>query len=153
MGSNTEVDKDDIIEATADHLPEDSRLMLKERKQKCDEEDLIAALASIKVDRRGKVTKIKEIDFTSTSTDAYTKVTPIASDLSSGVTLEQVQKQLASRDVHWANWLNSKDREWAGQKPKIADEPPSISTVATSEFYVPQPWAASPVSQPQYRCR
>ena len=92
MGSNTEVDKDDIIEATADHLPEDSRLMLKERKQKCDEEDLIAALASIKVDRRGKVTKIKEIDFTSTSTDSYTRVTPVASDLSSGVTLEQVQK-------------------------------------------------------------
>ena len=92
MGSNTEVDNDNIIEATANHLPEDNRLMLKECKQKRDEEDLIAALASIKVDRRGNVTKIKEIDFASTSTDAYAKVTPVASDLSSGVTLEQVQK-------------------------------------------------------------
>ena len=90
---------------------------------------------------------------TSTSASASIEVTPAVSESSSGVTLEQVQKQLASRDVHWANWLNSKDRESAGQKPKIADEPPSISTVATSEFYVPQPWAASPVSQPQYRCR
>ena len=92
MGSNTEVDKDDIIEATADHLPEVIRQMLEEHKKKRDEEDLKAAVASIKVDWRGKVTKIKEIDFASTSTDAYTKVTPIASDLSSGVTLEQVQK-------------------------------------------------------------
>ena len=82
MGSNTEVDNDNIIEATANHLPEDSRLMLKECKQKRDEEDLIAALASIKVDRNGKVTKIKEIDFASTSTDASTEVTPAASDSS-----------------------------------------------------------------------
>ena len=66
MGSNTEVDKDNIIEATADHLSKDIRLMLEERKKKCDEEDLKAALASIKVDRRGKITKINEIDFAST---------------------------------------------------------------------------------------
>ena len=58
MGSNTEVDKDNIIEATVDHLSKDIRLMLEERKKKCDEEDLKAALASIKVDRRGKVTKM-----------------------------------------------------------------------------------------------
>ena len=50
MGSNTEVDKDNIIEATADHLSKDTRLMLEERKKKCDEEGLKAALASIKVD-------------------------------------------------------------------------------------------------------
>ena len=92
MGSTTEIDKKIITPTTYEHLPEDVRLMLEERKKKGDEEDLLAALASIKVDRRGKVTKIKEIDFASTSTDASTKVTPIASDLSSGVTLEQVQK-------------------------------------------------------------
>jgi len=50
--------------------------------EKHDEEDLQATLASIKVDRRGKVTKIKEIDFASTSTDASTEVTPAASDSS-----------------------------------------------------------------------
>ena len=44
--------------------------MLEERKKKRDEEDLLAALVSIKVNRRGKVTKIKEIDFASTSTNA-----------------------------------------------------------------------------------
>jgi hypothetical protein len=37
-----------------------------------------------------------------------------------------------------------------GKKPEIADESPSVSTVATSEFYVPQPSAASPMSQSQY---
>ena len=76
MGSTTEVDKDNIIPSTEEHLLEDIRQLLKERKKKCDEEDLKAALASIKVDRRGKVTKIKEIDFTSTSADA-SKVTPL----------------------------------------------------------------------------
>ena len=45
------------------------------------------------------------------------------------------------------NWLSSKERESAGKKPETADEPSSVST---SEFYVPQPSAASPVSQPQY---
>ena len=43
--------------------------------------------------------------------------------------------------------LNSKERESSGKKPKTTDEPPSVST---SEFYVLQPSAASPVSQPQY---
>jgi len=72
------------------------------------------------------------------------------SNSSSGVTLDQVKKLLAERDVHWVNWLSSKDRESAGKKPEIADEPPSVSTIATSEFYVPQQSAASPMSQPQY---
>ena len=52
--------------------------------------NLLAALASIKVDRRGKITKIKEIDFASTSTDASTEVTPATSAPSSGVTIEQI---------------------------------------------------------------
>ena len=63
MSSNAEIDKDNIIPVTYEHLPEDVRLVREERKKKRDEEDLLAALASIKVDRRGKVTKIKEIDF------------------------------------------------------------------------------------------
>jgi len=54
MASTTEVDKNNIIEATADHLPDDIRQLLEERKKKCDEEDVKAALESIKVDRRGK---------------------------------------------------------------------------------------------------
>ena len=82
--------------------------MLDERKKKCDEEDLKAAVASIKVDRRSKVTKIKEIDFASTSTDASTEVTPTVSNSSSDVTLDQVKKLLALRDVHWVNSLSSK---------------------------------------------
>jgi len=64
--------------------------------------------------------------------------------------MEQIQKLLAKSDVHWANWLNSRDRESTGKEPEIADELPSVSTVATSEFYVPQPSAAFPVNQPQY---
>ena len=74
MGSYTKINRDNIIEAIADHLPEDIRLMLEECKKKRDEEDLKAALASIKVDWRGKVTKIKEVDFSSTSTDASIEV-------------------------------------------------------------------------------
>ena len=88
MGSTTEIDKENIIPATYEHLPEDVRLVLEEHKKKRDEEDLLAALASIKVDRRGKLTKIKEIDFASTSTDASTEITPNMSDSSSCVTLE-----------------------------------------------------------------
>ena len=90
MGYTTEIDKENIIPATYEHLPEDVRLVLEERKKKRDEEDLLAALASIKVDRLGKVTKIKEIDFASTSTDASTEVTPTATAPLSGVTMEQI---------------------------------------------------------------
>ena len=88
MGTNTEIDKDNIIEATTDHIPEDICLMPEEHKKKRDEEDLQAALASIKVDRRGKVTKVKEIDFASTSKDASTEVTPATTAPPSGVTME-----------------------------------------------------------------
>ena len=146
MGSNTEIDKENII-PSYEHLPEDVRLLLEERKKKRDEEDLQAALASIKAGRGGKVTKIKEIDFTSTSSDASTEVTPAATAPPSGVTMEQIQKLLAECDVYWVNWLSSKERESAGKKPESADEPPSVSTF---EFYVPQPSATSPTSQPQY---
>ena len=97
MGSNTEIDKENII-PSYEHLPENVRLLLEERKKKRDEEDLQAALASIKVGRGGKVTKIKEIDITSTSSDASTEVTPAATAPSSGVTMEQIQKLLAERD-------------------------------------------------------
>ena len=51
MGSTTEIDKENIIPATYEHLPEDFRLVLEEHKKKRDEKDLLAALASIKVDR------------------------------------------------------------------------------------------------------
>ena len=105
--------------------------MLEERKKKRDEQKLHAVLASIKVDRCGKVTKIKEIDFASTSIDASTEVTPATSDSCSRVTLVLVQKLLVERDVHWVNWLSSKDRKSASKKPEIADEPPFVSTVAT----------------------
>ena len=50
MGSNTEIDKENIIPSTYEYLPEDVRLLLEERKKKHDEENLQAALASIKVD-------------------------------------------------------------------------------------------------------
>ena len=89
MGSTTNVDTENIIPTTEEYLPEDIRQLLEERKKKRDDEDLKAALASIKVDRRGKVTKIKKIDFTSTSADGF-EVTPPISATSTGVTMEQV---------------------------------------------------------------
>ena len=46
-GSTTKIDKDNIIEAMAGHLLEDIRQMLEECKKKRDEEDMLAALASI----------------------------------------------------------------------------------------------------------
>ena len=49
MGSTTKIDKENII-PMYEHLPEDIRLMLEEHKKKRDEEDLKAAVASIKVD-------------------------------------------------------------------------------------------------------
>ena len=87
MGSNTEIDPENVTPSTYEHLPEGVRLLLEERKKKRDEEDLQAALASIKVDRRGKVTKIKEIDFASTSSDASTEVISAATAPPSGVTI------------------------------------------------------------------
>ena len=133
MDSTTKIDKENIIPATYEHLPEDIRLVLEERKKKHDEEDLLAALASIMVDRRGKVTKIKEIDFASTSTEASTEVTPAVSALSSGVIMKQIQKLLAERDVYSVNWLSSKERESAGKKPETADEHPSGAGGAQEE--------------------
>ena len=71
------------------------------------------------------------------SSDASTEVIPAATAPPSGVTMEQIHKLLAERDVHLVNWLSSKDRESAGKKPESADEHPSVSTIATFEFYVP----------------
>ena len=88
MGSTAEIDPDNIIPSAYEHLPEEVHLLLEERKKKSDEEDLLAALASIKGNRRGKVTKIKEIDFASTSTDAPTEVTPAVTAPPFGVTME-----------------------------------------------------------------
>jgi len=105
MGSNTEINKENIIPSTYEHLPQDVRLLLEECKKKRDEEDLQAALASIEVDRRGKVTMIKEIDFASTSSDASTEVIPTTISPPSGVTMEQIQKLLAEHDVYWVNGL------------------------------------------------
>ena len=107
MGSTTEVDKDNIIPSTEEHLLEDIRQLLEERKKKRDDEDLKAALASIKVDRRGKVTKIKEIDFTSTSADGF-EVTPHISATSTGVTMEQVENLFAERDVRLVDLFTEK---------------------------------------------
>ena len=100
MVSTTEIDPDNIIPVTYGHLPEDIRLVLEERKKKRDGENLLVALAIIKVDRRGKVTKIKEIDFACTSTYASTEVTPAMSAPPSGVTMEKIQKLLAELDVY-----------------------------------------------------
>ena len=94
IGSTANIDKDNVIPTTEEHLPEDICQLLEEYKKKRDEEDLKAALASIKVDRRGKVPKIKEIDFTSTSTDA-SEVTPPVSATSTSVTMEQVENLFA----------------------------------------------------------
>lgn len=90
MGSNTELNKGNILALTYDQLPKEVRKMLEEHKKKRDEEDLRAMCASFRVDRRGNVTKIKEIDFTSTSSDTSGKVNTTVSDSSPGVTLEQI---------------------------------------------------------------
>ena len=148
MGSTTEVDKDNTIPCTEEHLPEDIRQLLEERKKKCDEENLKAALASIKVDRRGKVTKIKEIDSTSTSADA-SEVTPPVSETSSGVTMEQVKNLFAERDVRLVDLITEKMLILAGKKPVIEDVSP-VSTIESTEIPIPQPSATLPVNQPQY---
>ena len=63
-----------------------------------------------------------------------------ASDSPSGVTLEQIQKLLAERDVYWVNWLSSKDREVAGNKLQIAYEPPSVSIIPILNFMFLNHW-------------
>ena len=120
MGSTADVDKGNIIPSTEEHLPEDVRRLLEERKKKRDEEDLKAALASIKVDRHGKVTKIKEIDFTSTSTDA-SEVTPPVSATSTSVTMEQVENLFAERDVRLVDLFTEKFMILTGKQPVVDD--------------------------------
>ena len=148
MGSTANVDTENIIPTTKEHLPEDIRQLLEEHKKKSYEEDLKAALASIKVDRRGKVTKIKEIDFTSTSADA-SEVTPPLSETSSGVTMEQVKNLFAERDVRLVDLITEKMMVLAGKQPVIDDTLP-VSTVESIEIPIPQPSATLPTSQPPY---
>ena len=73
------------------------------------------------------------------------------SDSSSGVTLEQVKKLLAERDVHCVNWLSSREREAAVKQPEIANDTPPVSAAITFEVHTSQPSATLPVSQPQFR--
>jgi len=144
MGSTANVDTENIIPTTEEHLPEDIRQLLEERKKKRDEEDLKAALASIKVDRRGKVTKIKEIDFTSTSADA-SEVTPPVSETSTGVTMEQVKNLFAERDVRLVDLITEKMMILASKQPVIDDTSP-VSTVESTDIPVSQPSVTLPAS-------
>ena len=148
MGSTANVDTENIIPTTEEHLPEDICQLLEEHKKKRDEEDLKAALASIKVDRRGKVTKIKEIDFTSTSADA-SKVTPPVSETSTGVTMKQVKNLFAERDVRLVDLITEKMMILASKQPVIDDTSP-VSTVESTEIPVSQPSVTLPASQPSY---
>jgi len=134
MGSTANVDTENIIPTTKEHLPEDIRQLLEECKKKRDEEDLKTALASIKVDRRGKVTKIKKIDFTSTSADA-SEVTPPVSETSTGVTMEQVKNLFAEWDVRLVDLITEKMMILAGKQPVIDDTYP-ISTVESTDIPV-----------------
>ena len=148
MGSTTELNKENIIPSTKEHLSEDIRQLLEERKKKCDEENLKAALASIKVDRRGKVTKIKEIDFTSTSVDS-SEVTPPVSATSTCVTMEQVENLFAERDVRLVNLITEKMMILASKQPVIDDTSP-ISTVESTDIPASQPSVTLPASQSPY---
>jgi hypothetical protein len=122
--------------------------LLEKRKKKRYEEDLKAALASNKVDRRGKVTKIKEIGSTSTSADA-SEVTPPVSETSSGVTMEQVKNLFAERDVRLVDLITEKMMVLAGKQPVIDDTLP-VSTVECTDIPVSQPLVTLPTSQPLY---
>ena len=122
--------------------------MLEERKKKRYEEDLKDALASIKVDRRGKVTKIKEIDFTSTYADG-SEVTPPVSATSTSVTVEQVENLFAEREVRLVDMLTDKLLTLVGKQPVIDDISP-VSTVELSEVPISQPSVTLLASQPPY---
>ena len=148
MGSTANVDTENIIPTTEEHLPEDIRQLLEERKKKRDEEDLKVAFASIKVDRCGKVTKIKEIDFTFTSADA-SEVTPPVSETSTGVTMEQVKNLFAERDVRLVDLITEKMMILAGKQPVIDDTLP-VSTVESIEIPVSQSLVTLLASQLPY---
>ena len=136
------------LPTSEEHLLEDVRQLLEERKKKRDEEDLKAALASIKVDRCGKVTKIKEIDFTSTSADA-SEITPPVSETSTSVTMEQVKNLFAERDVRLVDLISKKMMILAGKQPVIDDTLP-VSTVKSTDIPVSQPSVTLPANQPPY---
>jgi len=148
MGSTANVNMENIILTTEEHFPEDIRQLLEERKKKRNEEDLKAALASIKVDRRGKVTKIKEIDFTSTSTDA-SEVTPPVSATSTGVTMEQVENLFAERDVRLVHLFTEKFFILTGKQPVIYNASP-VSTIESTEIPISQPSVTLLASQLPY---
>ena len=98
--------------------------------------------------RRGKVTKIKEIDFTSTSADA-SEVTPPVSETSTGVTMEQVKNFFAERDVRLVDLISEKMMILAGKQPVIDDMLP-VSTVESTDIPVSQSSVTLSASQPLY---
>jgi len=149
MGSTADIDKDNIILATAEHLSEDVRQQLEERKKKRDEEDLKAALASIKVHRRGRLTKIKEIDFTSTSTSASVETISNVSNAPTGVSIEQIENMFAERDVRLVNMFTDKLLTLVGKQLVIDDISPD-SIVETTEVPISQLSVTLPTSQPPY---
>ena len=72
----------------------------------------------------------KEIDFTSTSADAY-EVTPPVSETSTGVTMEQVKNLFAERDVRLVDLITEKMMVLAGKQPVIDDTLP-VSTIEST---------------------
>ena len=139
------IDPKNVIDAEYDDVPEEHGKALKDQIRAFEAEYKKQLASCFRKTRQGVIEKEKFvmptfpllIFFTTTSTSASASVveTTALSESSSSATLEQVQKLLAERDVHWVNWLSSNDRKTAGKKPEIANEPPSNFTVATSEVY------------------
>ena len=61
------MDAKNVVTPTYEQLPEEARKLLEERKKKRDGEDLQAVLSSFTIDRRSTISKLKEVEFSSSS--------------------------------------------------------------------------------------
>jgi hypothetical protein len=163
----SKIDPNNVIEAKYDEVPEEYRKAL-EAQLKAFEAELKAFEAEYKRQlvscfgktQHGVIEKEKFVmptfplptssTTTTTSVSASPEVTPSVSVSSSGVTFEKIKQLLDERDVHWANWFSSREREAVGKKPEIADDSAPIPNVIISEIPASPTSAAVHMSQPQY---
>ena len=140
----SKIDPNNVIEAKYDEVPEEYRKAL-EAQLKAFEAEYQRQLAScFGKTRHGVIEKEKFVMPTfplptssttmTTSVSTSPELTPSVSVSSSGVTFEKIKQLLDERDVHWENWLSSREREAVGKKPEIADDSAPIPNVIISEI-------------------
>lgn len=121
MGTNpdkSEIGPHNLVGPTYEHICEEVRLMLEERKKKREEVDLKAVLPSSQEDQRGTITVINETNFGCTFDTASTSKVIIV--VSASPTLDDVTQLIVDNNVDLVQHIAGRFLETSLKQPIVS---------------------------------